>query len=343
MKRIAFVAVAVLAATAAWMSGRQRPGIMPGETGAAPAATPAEASLGESNRRATGPAKPVAQSHEVAIAALRQRLEASSLRGATPDGDITIGREGRLRVDAALRRRFDWYLSLEGEFGLEEIRALLLADVRDAQGAAMSAVVAEWFDRYLGLRAELAQTAFASDPALRLAQLQSAQQRWFGASAEALFGDELAALAATIERRAIANDASLTEAERTQRLARLEATRPAIARAAQAEASAALLLAEQEAQFQQLGLDAAQRHAERSALWGEAAAVRLAALDREQADWEARLREYRGQRDLLAGQSGREPRARARELQALRERLFSPTERLRVESLEAIGALHPGG
>ena len=100
----------------------------------------------------------------------------------------------RLQGGAELRRRFDWYLSLDGEFTLEAIRTLLLADVRDAHGDELAAQVGEWFERYLGLRAELAGLALSSDPRQRLRQLSDAQRRWFGAEAEAWFGEELAQL-----------------------------------------------------------------------------------------------------------------------------------------------------
>jgi lipase chaperone LimK len=277
------------------------------------------------------------------LLALRARLQRSSLRGATPDGQLVVDAEGRLQGGAELRRRFDWYLSLDGEFTLEAIRTLLLADVRDAHGAELAAQVAEWFERYLGLRAELADLALSGDPRQRLRQLSDAQRRWFGAEAEAWFGEELAQLQLSVEQQAIARDAALDAAQREALLAAVDAARPESQRTVEREATAALLLAEQDAQFESLGLDAAARHAERSALWGEVAATRLAALDQAQAAWEARLRGYARERERLLGATTFEAAQRERALRALRERHFGEAERARVEALEAIGQLPPRG
>jgi lipase chaperone LimK len=277
------------------------------------------------------------------IALLRDRLARSSLRGTTRDGDIGFDERGALHVDAALRRAFDWYLSLSGEFDPDAIRDLLHADVVDAQGEAAAQQVLLWFDRYVGLRAELAATALSSDTATRLAQVSAARRRWFGAAADAMFGDEHTEVAHTLQRRAILADDSLDAAQREARLDALDAARPPTARESERDATAALLVEEQGRQFEHLGLDAATRHAERAALWGEAAADRLAQLDRERSAWDARIAAYQRERDALARDARLDAAARAQAITALRERSFGPEERVRIEALEAIGALRPGG
>ncbi len=274
---------------------------------------------------------------------LRHRLQQSSLRGTTRDGDIAFDAGGRLVLDANLRRRFDYYLALSGEFSDIDIRTLLLGDVADAHGASAAAEVAEAFDRYLDLRADLAHSRMSTDLAERFEQVRAARRTWFGDDADAMFGDEEAHVAYTLERQALEASDELDDAERRSRLDQLEARRPATERAVQRDASAALLVAEQTRQLDALGADATDRHAERAELWGEQAADRLARLDRERADWDRRLAGYARSRAALIADSTLDASTRAAALDRLRRESFAPTERLRVEALEAVGALPATG
>lgn len=335
--------LAVFALLAAWLllprersghqAGRDAPAPLPTASVAPPRTDPAPA------QTATAAVASSAQH----IAALRARLAHSSLRGTTRDGEIRFDEEGVLRIDAALRRAFDWYLSLSGEFDPDAIRDLLFADSRDAHGEVTAQQVLLWFDRYVGLRAELAGSALSPDTATRLAQVVAARRRWLGAASEAMFGEEHADVAHTLERQAILADEAIDATQREARLDALDAARPPRARLAERDATAALLVEEQTRQFEHLGLDAASRHSERAALWGEDAADRLARLDRERSAWDARIAVYQHERDALARDARLDAAARASAIVALRERSFSPQERLRIEALEAIGALRPGG
>jgi lipase chaperone LimK len=273
---------------------------------------------------------------------LRARLARSSLRGAQVDGALVFDEAGRVRPDAGLRRLFDHFLSLTGEFAADEIAALLLDHVRQRHGDAATLEVAEWFDRYVGLRAELAGGALSDDLAARLQQLRDARRRWFGGAADAMFGEEEAQVAHTLARRAVLEDAALTPAQREAELAHLEARRPEAQRLGERDATAAVLAEEQSRQFESDGTDAATRAAERSALFGAEAAQRLAALDGQRAAWDRRVADYLSARDLIRTDRRYDDAGRQRALQQLLATRFDPNERLRIEALEGIGAL-PGG
>jgi lipase chaperone LimK len=336
-------ALVVLAVLAAWLLTRREPDGIDGDV-ASPAVV--AAAPGRSIPPGTAPeAPPRSQSPSPPqrIASLRERLAQSSLRGTTRDGEVRLDPSGMVHVDAALRRAFDWYLSLSGEFDADAIRDLLFADMLDAYGEPAAQQILLWFDRYVGLRAELAGTALSPDAATRLAQVIAARRRWFGAAAEAMFGDEHAEVAHTLQRQAILTDDTLDAAQRDARLDALEAARPPSAIQAERDATSALLVEEQSRQFEQLGLDAATRHAERAALWGEDAADRLAQLDRERRAWDTRIGSYVREREAIARDARLDAAARAEAFARLRERSFTPEERVRIEALEQIGALRPGG
>lgn len=274
----------------------------PERTGAAAAALPALNASGE-------------RAHAAA------RVGRSSLRGSEVDGELQLDANGRLRMDAATVRFFEYHLALLGELSLGDIRTLLAEHAGQRLGAASVAQVMAAFERYLGLRQALAGLPPGASLDEALQARRALEQQWFGEDAEAMFGDARDHDARTVQRLARGD-------------AELEPWQTSIA-PAEREARAALLVEEQSRQFEALGLPVEQRRAERTALWGAEAAARLDALDDERAAWEARLQAYARERDRLV----RSHMATAAALDALRQRSFDPRERLRVEGMERTGTL----
>lgn len=270
----------------------------------------------------TATAFPQPPASELTGSRLQQTLQRSSLRGSTIDGTLQLRADGRLQLDAGLVRFFEYHLALLGELELGDIRALLAEHAAQRLGAEGVRATLDAFERYLGLRQALA----ALPPDLSLQQkLQARMQlerEWFGDDAEAMFGEARAYDAQTVQRldsRSGTGDDALPSTRSPQ----------------EHEARIALLAEEQTQQFETLRLSQAQRHAERTALWGADAATRLDALDAERAAWEARLHAYARDRQRLIDSGN----ATAGQLDALRQRDFDARERLRVEALERAGQL----
>lgn len=135
----------------------------------------------------------------------------------------------------------------------------------------------------------------------------------------------------TVERLAILRDGTLSEADRTSRLAAAETHLTADERAARTDMMQGQAAVEQTAAYEAQGTDTGRRFNERKAQWGTAAAERLAQLDDEQAAWNARLDRYAdAERRQQAGQLS------ASELAALRSQLFTPQEQLRLSGALAL-------
>lgn len=299
----------------------------------------ARGSIARFPAQATVPQPATSAAH---LAVLRERLARSGLRDAEADGAVTFTPGGQVQPDRALRRLFDWYLALSGELAPADIRTLLAADLAERHGDAIAAEVLALYDRYLDLQ----RAAAALDPRLdghaRLIELQALRRQWFGDDADAMFGEEEADLARTLDRMALLSDPNLGDTERAALAAELDAAQPPAERAARDAASIATLADEQSRQFDALGTDAATRHEERADLFGDAAADRLAALDAERATWDHRVAEYQRERDALRN-GPLAPAAREAELRQLRERSFAEHELRRVDALDAIDALPPSG
>ncbi|MBL0040449.1 MAG: hypothetical protein IPP28_05230 [Xanthomonadales bacterium] len=266
----------------------------------------------------------------------------ASLRDSEPDGAVTLDASGRVVASLELRRLFDYFLSALGERDVAAIRALLLAHVRALHGDVVAADVAALFDRYVDYQQALASMNVppGDDLRERLARVHELRQRLLDtAMAEAFFGDEERYTEYTLDRRDVMADDALDERARRQRLDELDARLSPEQRAGMQEANTALLVDEQNRQFDALRLDPAQRQSEREALFGAEAAQRLAQADAEQAAWDARVRAYVQARDALRADVRLDGAGRDRAITQLRERSFDAAEQRRVASLEAIGQL----
>lgn len=266
----------------------------------------------------------------------------ASLRDSAPDGAVTLDPNGRVRPDLELRRLFDYFLSALGERDVAAIRALLLDHVRALHGEAVAAEVAALFDRYVDYQQALAAMNAPPGESLRarLERVRDLRRRLLEPGmAEAFFGDEERYTAYTLDRRDAMADASLDAAERDARLRELESRLSPEQRASLREANVAVLVDEQNRQFDALRLDPAQRQAEREALFGAEAAARLALADAEIAAWDARVRAYVQARDAIRADGRLDAAARDRAIATLQARSFDAAELRRIASLEAIGQL----
>jgi lipase chaperone LimK len=285
---------------------------------------------------------PQPSSAATGAALLAWRALDASLRGSGIDGAVQVGSHGDVVPDAALRRLFDHVLALFGERSPAQLRSLLAEHVQQLHGPAVAQQVLDLFDRYVGLQAAIARADLAAiaDPAERLHRLAALRRNWFDAAgAEAMFGEDERYAEYAVRRIALAADRTRDATARAADVAALEATLPEPTRAALAQARTPDLLLEQQRQFDQLGVDAASRRDERAALWGEAAADRLAALDAERAAWDARLQDYVAARESIRRDASLSPAARERRIDALRAERFDAAGARRVAALEAIGRL----
>ena len=168
---------------------------------AVPPPSPAPAAAQEPPDTAAAP-RPAAASDAADWA---RWLAGSSLRGTEPDGDWTVGADGRLRPDPALRRRLDHYLALQGELPLERLRDALVDEVARRHGPQAATDLRQLWARYLAL-AQYRWQAVA-DPsrpetlAAALAERTRVRQQLLGpAMAEAFYREEDDRLRATIAR-----------------------------------------------------------------------------------------------------------------------------------------------
>lgn len=204
-------------------------------------------------------------------------------------------------------------------------------------GEALSTRALALAERYVDYRValgELKPPEDATDPrALRdVLQARDALRRQYFDETEfdALFADQQALDRYTLARLEIERNRDLTAEQRRQALAGTETELDPQQRAERAQSVVQEAVGAQTAAFNAAGTDDHTRFAQRSARFGEDAAQRLAQLDAQDRDWNARLDDYaRAQ----ANQTD------ANALAQLRERSFTPQEQLRLDAALALRAV----
>ena len=264
-------------------------------------------------------------------------LREGSLRGTAADGGVSTGFGGHLAPDLALRRLFDYYLTLLGETDLRGVRQLLHEHLlRRHLDEPLVEEVMRAFDRYA--RYQQAATELASQPGLPLAaqfaRMDALREQILGHTLnEAFYGAEQVAQQRLLQRLAITSAQGLSDARKQQRLQALETTLPAAERSAREQASVGDLAQQQTALLDARHADAATRYAERAQIWGDAAAKRLAQLDQQRAEWQIKLDAYAQQSQRIWANDALDAQQRQAALQQLLHDSFHGPERIQVQAM----------
>jgi lipase chaperone LimK len=255
-----------------------------------------------------------------------------------PDGAARADANDRLQVNAELAYLFDYYLAGLGQRPLEAIRADIIRELDKRLRPAPAAQARRLLDAYLAYKRALVDLERdlppSTDPAQsarqRLAAVQQLRNAYFSNEESAgLFGASDAYDLDAIARLDINSDASLSDAQRQQRLAALDARLPPKLREDREAPTRIIKLEAAVSQARAQGADDNEIYRLRATALSPSAAARLADVDREEADWQRRISAYQTQRRQLQ-QSASDAGA----LQQLREAGFTPDEQKRLPAYE---------
>ncbi|MEN9658706.1 MAG: hypothetical protein RL571_2171 [Pseudomonadota bacterium] len=265
---------------------------------------------------------------------------APSLFGTLPDGDMEQA-EGELQLNQALLRRFDYYLATVGERSLSDIMAQIGQDLDRELKPADAKEAKRILAQYLQFKRALSE--LANNPAmagqsiatmrLRLAAIQNTRSRFFNrVEINALFASDDQQDELLLDRLVINQDTQLNAMQKAQQQAVLDAKRSPAEQQARVDLIAHLSLAANVQTAKAQGATANQLHALRRASVGEPAADRLAALDQEESQWQAKIDRYlTAKANAINSQSQMEQNSA---IQKLRDANFTPLEQKRLGAFE---------
>lgn len=267
-----------------------------------------------------------------------------SLDGTSPDGNVQEDIADRLVVGEDLVRLFDYYLVAVGEKPLDEIRREIERelDARLTPGAARDAKAL--LARYLSYKQALLdveknpQLTGAGIDAMRarLHAMQQTRRQFFSETeAQAMFGMEDAMHLDAVARLEVSQDKSLSDKQKTERIAALDAALPAPLREARDAALQIVRLEESANALRSKGASEDEVYRMRATALSPEAAARMAEVDREDQEWRQRIAAYRAERMRVLDAIRTLPAAeRESALQQLRQARFSDEEQLRLPAYE---------
>ncbi len=269
--------------------------------------------------------------------------DSDTFKGARPDGRLWTGPGGHLIIDRALRRWFDSWLSLQGEWALDHILVAMQQRI-DWLPDPGNVEASELLQQYLAYREALASYDGRTGRSLAQADVATLAQRldWVERVRRQFFNEEVIHAFfrddETLDRHFLARRQWQQDGRSSEALQSLAEALPPALKTAREQAQSLLRLKQLEAQWQEagqtMGVDAVrqQKYDARAAQWGEAAASRLALLDKQQQNWQQRIEAYRAFRDQSL--NGLEESEITEEVQRALDRWltdhFSEQERRRV-------------
>lgn len=274
---------------------------------------------------------PVEPNHSPTSAADASSNElARTFMGTTPDG--VLASQGQdLVLSPELIRRFEYHLTAVGERSLTQIRQAIVKDIALELNAKGQQEALRILDAYLKFKTALGsvnQPKMTEISGAALARhfksIRDLRALYFQPSEiTALFGNVDEYDDYTAKKLAIVQNQSLSPADREAQLEYLKNTLSAQSRAHVEQPVVHLTLAAKEEQARQQGATPAEIQQIRSHMVGADAAKRLEALDREEAAWKARIKQYQEARATSPGSA-----------QQLKNNLFTPQEQLRLAAYE---------
>lgn len=211
-----------------------------------------------------------------------------SLEDTDVDGDLRVDELGAFYANDATIRLFDYFLTADGEIAREQVRALVLREAARRLPAGAVDDAMDLFDRYVEYRdrtAEVARTEGLT-PAAAADRIRAIRAQTVGD--HPLFAKDERNLQRAVALHRVLDDASLSYAERAERIAAIERqmTSPderAARQRVRYRAEVMLRLRRAEADLRARGGTEADIQRLREKLVGEQAAARLAALDHRRA------------------------------------------------------------
>lgn len=264
-----------------------------------------------------------------------------SLLGSHHGVQLRQNAQGQLVIEATLVKLFEFYLAGLEEEGVDKVLLRIHHELAQQLESVALQQARELLRRYVDYRLAL-QTLPSHDHNLdpsalrqRYEALNGIRQQFFSDEEyQAFFGRDNAQDEYMLQRLALVQQQGLSNLQRQQALNELETQLPEDIRRIRSESTRHGELYEATQAMQAAGASPEEIRLLREQTLGSEAAQRLAELDKQQAEWQQRLRDYASERDRLRtlGLSETDFQNALSELLASR---FDELERIRVSALDA--------
>lgn len=271
----------------------------------------------------------------------------SSLKGTHIDGAYPVDQDGNLLLSISIKQRFEYFLSLMGEYSLEEILGFISEDIdTNLQEPALSQA-RELLNNYIDYKyalAELEKTLASAEGyeisdlsrfRMQLEQLRDVRRSHLSSDAvNAFFGFDEVYDDFMLNTLEVQNNQQLSLEEKQEQLKALQQSLPEDIREQREQTqkiSDIYLLTES---MKQEGASSEEIQSVRQQAHGIEAAERLQALDESRHQWQSRVDSYLLRKSVIESDDTLTSEEKSLAINDIKEESFSSQERMRLKAFE---------
>ena len=270
----------------------------------------------------------------------------ATLQGTRIHGNLRVDEDGNLIIDNDIKKLLHYYLNVEGEISREELINLLRQGIADYLPQPAEDQALEILSQYLAYQNALQEQINLGSYQLQSGGIEGYRQafelrnqlrtQYLGAEvASAFFAEEEAYDFYTVTRLELANNTSLTDAERTAQLSVLEEQLPEQYLNVRKKQQSRIAINEEINILRKNNASIYELQDTWTQHYGAEAAQRLVTLEVKRQEWDDRYQDYNQQRQSLQ-ETGLGDDAFESQLNALQQSLFTESEQKRIQALDKI-------
>jgi lipase chaperone LimK len=278
---------------------------------------------------------------------LPQALVGTSLKGTEIDGLYPVDTDGNLLLSKSIKYRFEYFLSLMGEFELAQVMEMIKDDIKSNLDGPAKEQALKLFDDYVAYKFALTELeASLSAPESyevndiermrsQLQQMQDVRREYLPVDAvDAFFGFDEIYDDFMLARLEVQNNQQLTASEKQEQLNGLEQNLPQDVQTMRDETqriSQVFLLTEE---LSKKGATSEDVYAINEQEFGQEAALRLQELNEQRNQWQSRVDSYVNEKQAIKNDDSLTQSEVGEQLLILKDSQFSPAELAKLSAYE---------
>ena len=273
----------------------------------------------------------------------------TSLKGTDKDGAYPTDEQGNLLMSAAIKERFEYFLSTLGEFPLESVLQMVRDDIELSLKSPAKEQALKLFDDYIAYKYSLAELEKSMDAAqdyeindierfrMQLDRLRDKRREYLQQdTVDAFFGFDEMYDDFMLARLEIQNSSQLTKQEKIEQINSLEDSLPEAVKNMRDDSQKVSQAFKVSEAMREEGANDEEVFEYNSQQFGQEAAVKLQDLNDQRAAWKSRVENYLQKKANIEINDSLDSQQKLDSITELREQQFSENEIKRLPAFEII-------
>jgi len=279
--------------------------------------------------------------------------ESTSLKGTDKDGAYPVDSEGNLLISAAIKERFEYFLSTLGEFPFESILQMVRDDIALSLQSPAKEQALKLFDDYIAYKYALAELEKSMDAAqdyevndierfrLQLDRLRDKRREYLSQdTVDAFFGFDEMYDDFMLARLEIQNSSQLSKQEKQEQIESLEGSLPEAVKDMRDDSQKISNAFKVSEAMREDDADEGEIFEYNSQQFGQEAAVKLQALNEQRSAWKVRVENYLQKKSDIEMNANLTADEKNESIEMLKSQGFNDSEIKRLPAFEIIYGQH---